>query len=325
MKKLFILLFIGTIMGSCSKSDEGVEIPAKVTSVEPGGAMAGETITIYGENFGKSQSAVRVTFAGTKATITYFSSTEIQVIVPNVESGDLGVYLEGEQLYSDHFIVEKDLSVLVNDEFNGSGAVSGRVPSSSIAERPWFSNTEVSAFIDGTRLAVGNAAVVAYDISDDADGWYEKPEEITLNTSFNLGNVATEGHDFRGLFMGFYSETEGITAPTQNFRGLIVDPEGQISFWNADNTAWNNLSGATEQMDYQGDWDAAADHTLELSVNTVTGDWISVIIDGEVYDFGSTDAFAGSKTDNFGFGMWTAVSAAYLGYVNDVVYGAYQQ
>lgn len=325
MKKLFILLFIGAILVSCSKSDEGVEIPAKVTSVDPGEAMAGETIAIYGENFGKSQSAVRVTFGDTKATITYFSSTEIQVTVPNVESGDLRVYLEGEQLYSNHFVVVKDLSVLVSDEFNGSGAVKGRVPSFSIAERAWFSNTEVSAFIDGTRLAVGNAAVVTYDISDDADGWYEKPEEITLSTSFNVGNVATDARDYRGIFMGFYSETEGITAPTQFFRGLIVDPDGMISFWNADDTDFGNVDGATEQMDYQGDWDAAADHTLELSVNTVTGDWISVTIDGEVYDFESTDAFAGSKTDNFGFGMWTAVSAAYLVYVNDVVYGAYQQ
>lgn len=328
MKKLFLIIFIGSFLVSCSKSDDdGVEAPATVTNIEPEGrAMVGDTVTIHGENFGRSQSAVTVSFSGTRATIVFFSSTELKVLVPDVQSGDFKVSLMREQIYSSNFEIEKDLSIIVSDEFQtDSGSISGRVPSFNIAGRSWSSITASGTPLVGGRLQVGNEAVASYNISDDEGSGYTKPEEITLSTTFNLGTIATDDRDYRGLFIGFYSATDGITAPTQNFRGLIIDPNGRVSFWNADNTVFGNVDGATEQMDYRGTWDVAADHTLELSVNTVTGDWIAVIIDGEAYNFESTDAFEGSKTDHFGFGMWTAVSAAFAGYIDDVNYGAHQE
>lgn len=327
MKKLLILLFIGLCLVSCSETnDDVIEAPAIVTSIEPEGAMVGDTITINGENFGRAQSAVKVSFSGTKATIIFFSSTEIRVLVPDVQSGDLQVSLRGEEIYSTPFEVEKDLTVIVSDDFNtDSPSIMGRVPPFNIAGRPWTANNGSGTPLVGGRLRVGNAAVAFYNISNDAGSGYTKPEKITLSTTFNLGNIATDNRDYRGLFIGFYSATEGITAPTQNFRGLIIDPNGMVSFWNADNTEFGNVDGATQHLDYLGTWDVAADHTLELSVNTVTGNWISVIIDGEAYSFESTDAFAGNKSDNFGFAMWTAVSAAYAGYIDNVVYGEYQE
>ncbi len=123
-----------------------------VTNVEPGEAMVGETVTITGTDFGSDESAVVVSFSGTEASITSFSDTEIQVTVPNVDSGNLVVTVEGVEIYTENFNITEPQQPTVTSVEPGEAMVGETV---TITGTDFGSDeTAVAVTLSGTEASI---------------------------------------------------------------------------------------------------------------------------------------------------------------------------
>lgn len=312
---------------------------AVISSLSPSSGIGGDIVTISGKNFGTDPSKITVLFGGTpsplSAEIVSVADDKITVKVPNGVppggttggvTGSLSITVYQEVLTGPAFTYLNPSTVY--DEFGIPNTdIVGTIPQNHIGTRAWVTQNPATKnnIADGTsRLILRNGIISAYDVSNNTATSYVQQNKVTLSTVFNVGTVAQDNRDYRGVLIGFYSAIGATTDPaTANFRGLIIDPNGRVSFWNADSTSPTNTAGATQKIDYQGTWDKTKDHTLSLSVDRVTGNFISVIIDGKSYAFNSTTAFAGANAKYIGFASWTATNASFVGYIDRVEYYPY--
>ncbi|HTY12261.1 MAG TPA: IPT/TIG domain-containing protein [Bacteroidota bacterium] len=95
---IFILTM--TIVSGCTDMGSPVAVPAVVptiTSLQPDSAFTGDTLRIFGTNFGATRGSSVVSIGGTIADTVYaWSSVEIDVKVPaSAESGNVSVTVNG--------------------------------------------------------------------------------------------------------------------------------------------------------------------------------------------------------------------------------------
>jgi len=79
----------GQIVGQAQVNSDGTvrgflltPVPPQITSISPATGTAGTLVTINGKNFTKKASACKVTFNGKAATVTKWTTTQVQVKVP---------------------------------------------------------------------------------------------------------------------------------------------------------------------------------------------------------------------------------------------------
>lgn len=94
MKKTVLLvavLQLFMVLGSCSSDSDSPSTPeppvvvikaAKITSYSKNSGEAGETITMYGENFSDKVSDIKIAFDGVSATIVSSTATQIVFVLP---------------------------------------------------------------------------------------------------------------------------------------------------------------------------------------------------------------------------------------------------
>jgi hypothetical protein len=296
----------------------GVEI----NSLSKDRAIAGEQITIIGNNFGTEASAISVLFnGGVEATIDNITNKEILVTVP--DGGDSGtisiLYDNGNRETVGPTFVYLNPSIVFDSflettpEFGGSfdrtgSQASGYWPSSKptnyIGDREWVIHCNDQSgrnwgFVnEGSGiLKIGNQRTFGYDISSDATSGYTKPTLLTLESNFNISRYVNNSPPRvgRGFVLGFMPEilpstTHGSAVKAfHGLYGIVLTPDSdEILLYNGTAKNWN---GQIETVPTPTGYDGAADHHLKLVVDTTTGQMVSLELDGTAINFTSTINF----------------------------------
>ncbi len=223
--KLFTILFALVAFVGCSEDDEGTVTGFTVTSISDESGAIGAEITIMGTNF-PDASDITLTFAGTPATISSATSTQIVVNVPaGATSGTVVVTANGvTREVTDSFTILADLvSGTMENLFapqvggQGQGEISGEFTKFSFATGDvTTSDTEWDIAFRATTIAINGGVVT---------GTNDEPER-----NGNGGTVIVDG-----LFAEVVS-ADGLT--------LTQDADGAFAISPVSDTGWYNYNPA---------------------------------------------------------------------------------
>lgn len=135
---------------------------ASFVAVNAEKAMAGDELTITGENFGTDMAKVQVFIGANEASVTSVTQTEIKFTVPDVPSGTVMIIVDGQRLTGSYLMVgmEKLTGALI-----GHSGSWGNNPATMIAAAV---DGDINTFIDGPTatgyvghdMGAGKAAVL---------------------------------------------------------------------------------------------------------------------------------------------------------------------
>lgn len=241
-------------------------LPApKISSVDPVRALAGDVVTIWGENFGTDANSLKVFIGEDNVPINSIKDNEIKITVPDIKSGALS-------LRSDDLIVIGPF-ILVGAELLKSDKLIGHAGS-------WGNNTAtmISAGVDGDIATYIDGATaigyVGYDFGESRaatvssvryvprkshpkrmiNGEIRGANDPTLKDAVTLHKITTEPpvevytevaiateESFRYIY--YYSPDGNCNIAEVEFYGNLVDvviPEGKyvFEFEDATSNAW---------------------------------------------------------------------------------------
>ncbi len=204
--------------------------------------------------------------------------------------------------------------VIVRDEFNGTDGtkIHGRTPNiAPAAGRTWQSITvkDFPRTIASHRAKMGAISIATLDIR----GSYAKTTKISISATVNLGSVVFDGHDYRGVYLGFES-ADGATVG--DFTGLAVQRDGSLHLLVA--SARGGLPVMAGRLEsYVGEFDPTADHTLSYTIDTATGAISDILFDGQSKST-TTDVFTVAHTAKAAMGVYSGADNTY-GYIGNFV------
>src|SRR5207244_3088219 len=173
-------------------------VPApSITSLSPSSGPVGASLTISGANFGSTQGSSTVTFNGTLATVTSWSSTSIVASVPSgATTGAVVVHASGVNSNGVSF------TVLPRPNISGLSPTSGAVGTSVTITGTNFGSTQ------------GTSTVTFNGTSATATSWSATSIVATVPSGASTGNVVV-------TVSGVPSNGVSFTVlPTPNISGL---------------------------------------------------------------------------------------------------------
>jgi hypothetical protein len=172
--------------------------PPVITGISPGTGVAGNIITIQGNNFGETMSANAVSFGAAPASIISASATQVQVIIPagvanqyisvaNLTNGSLGYFAKPfnttfncyQALNLNSFIPSGSAAVGTNPEYISAGDIDGDGRQDVVV--PNYGSSSVSVLLNSgssgeisfnatTNLSTGTAPAITAVGDVDMDG-----------------------------------------------------------------------------------------------------------------------------------------------------------
>lgn len=188
-------------------SSLAVPLPPAISSLTPSSGSIGQAVTVGGSRFGATQGTSTVTFNGTQATPTSWSSTSIGAPVPaGATTGPVVVTVNGAASNGSTFTVQTQ-------------GIGGTITRTSDATP--ISGASVQAFLAGVlkgsatsaangTYTVGNLDAGAYDVRVSASGF---STELVQNVAVTLGATTTVnvGLSVPGGVSGVVTESNGTT------------------------------------------------------------------------------------------------------------------
>jgi len=206
-------------------------------------------------------------------------------------------------LYEDHFSTGYPLVVGEAPETVGSGVgLDGNTyqPQGNSSFTGYLAQTE-----DG-HLVLGPDIGVSLSLTDSTG--FTLPSQITLNVSFNLGDLKTDTGTtyWRGIGMGFFYDTKTEGNAYTGFTGILINKGGSVHL--TQSAAGGSPALLTWAPAIAG-WNATNDHTLTYTIDLTTGGITSLLLDGiDLTTQGNMGAF-NSKT-----GVFTADQLSQVGF-----------
>ena len=172
-------------------------VSPKIDSLTPSSGVVGAAVTISGSSFGATQGSSTVTFNGTVATPTNWSSTNITTVVPaGSTTGPVIVTAGGQASNGVTFTV------------TAAGAISGTITATS--DGAAIGGASVKALQGGVVKAsstsaangsytIANVQVGTYDVRVEASGYQEQTQNdvvVTVNTT------TTVNHSLEAVVLG---------------------------------------------------------------------------------------------------------------------------
>lgn len=210
--------------------------------------------------------------------------------------------------------------VIISDTFDGGldgASIEGRIPTINLPGAVWARATSQISFMTTLSGGFGNPLPGAFGnfqsgsgISIASSGAYVKPTQLTISADLSPKDLIGTADQFRGLALGFYSQTGAAQQFSQAlFTGLVLDAAGSLSLVNDPFTTGFNGPGTTASpaIAFVGLWDPNAFHMLSYRVNTVTGRVSNISLGGSFADYTplSVYTFFTDAATNFA-GMYTS-------------------
>jgi hypothetical protein len=138
---LFLVFLVGTDFRSAAQTQRLslLHLRRSITGLSPSSGFVGTSVTISGSNFGSAQGSSIVTFNGTAASVTNWTSSSIVAHVPLLAaSGNVVVTVNGSASNGVHFdVVTSPPGVIARSDFGFQcGPGSGNCPDQSKSNPP---------------------------------------------------------------------------------------------------------------------------------------------------------------------------------------------
>jgi YD repeat-containing protein len=228
------------VVNAAGQASNGVAFTVQptMTSVSPLFGQVGTTVTITGSNFGPTQGSSTITFNGTPATPSAWSSLAITAPVPaGATTGPISITVNGQTVSSGNFIIA------VQPNITGVSPTSG--------------NAGTSVTISGANFGNGAGSGVTFNgVSGTPTSWSDGSIVVPVPAAASSGNivVTVNGLASNGVAFTVPNPTPVITSisPASGPVGTTVTitgnnfgtTPGSITFngTTATQTSWNNGS-----------------------------------------------------------------------------------
>lgn len=234
------------------------------------------------------------------------------------------------------------VTILIRDDFVGTDGTTllGTSPTVNAAGNNWVAF--VTAITTGTTFETDSSLDVAKIAGTSAPGRAIELNLAGLNTNELLTVSASMRFDLNGATVGtgtvgsrtsagvgFFSSGPGTSTSTReavgHFSGFALGPKNAanpttlalklINNNSTPNPAHYNNSTVLAQLDYTGSRLASDYHDLIYTVDTSTGSLLSVVLDGQSYNFGTQTFFTNTNTAWFGVHSGPSTPIGYFDFV----------